>query len=137
MISIEKKEKISYIVIKTIYKSYENIQEDYCDKTYNPFHRAFLHEAITYLNSNVTDVPFFISLSSWLHGLNTTMGQTFFENVAHILSDGSKREYTSGRSGNLYISKKQQQVITNLITDLSNGELEPNLISEDSLVQVK
>jgi hypothetical protein len=59
------------------------------------------------------------------------MGQTFFEGVAHILSDGSKREYTSKRSGNLLISHYQKQAISDIITDLSNGNEKPNLKLEN------
>ena len=77
---------------------------------------------------------FFISLSSWLHGLDTTLGQTFFENVAHHLCSGEKREYTSKKLGNLQISQNQKFNINNIITDLSNSTVPPNLDNENSLI---
>jgi hypothetical protein len=94
----------------------------------NPFYVAFTKNK---LEGKVTDVPIFISLASWLHGLNTTLGQSFFENVAHILCDGEKREYTSKKLGNLPITKTQQDTITQIINDLSTSSKLPNLEEEN------
>lgn len=71
-------------------------------------------------------MPFFISLSSWLHGPNTTLGQSFFENVAHILCDGEKREYTSKKLGNLLVHSTQKSNINTIITNLSNFITRPD-----------
>ena len=38
-----------------------------------------------------------ITLNSWIHGLNTTLGQSF-ENVANILCDGDKENFQVKRS---------------------------------------
>jgi hypothetical protein len=131
MLDTKKIEKISEIVIKILYRRFDNFPEDANKNRNAPFHKAFLNAFGDKLEGLVTNVPYFISLSSWLHGLNTTMGQTFFEGVAHILSDGSKREYTSKRSGNLLISHYQKQAISDIITDLSNGNEKPNLKLEN------
>ncbi|MDR2126881.1 MAG: TdeIII family type II restriction endonuclease [Prevotellaceae bacterium] len=128
------KEKISIEVIKTMVTARETTPE--FDKN-NPFQSAFTKNFSDKLTDNVSDVPFFISLASWLHGLNTTMGQTFFENVAHILCCGEKREYTSKKDGNLKITKKQQENITKIITDLSNSSRLPNLEYENDLLLQK
>lgn len=134
MLTNDKIERISNIVIKIIYKRFENFPEDATNNRNAPFHKSFLNAFSDKLHGYVPDVPFFVSLSSWLHGLNTTLGQTYFEGVAHILSDGTKMEYTSGRSGNLFISKTQQETISNIITDLSNCEQRPSLQRENSLL---
>jgi hypothetical protein len=55
--------------------------------------------------------------------------QEYYENAAHILSDGYKREYT-----NLLLSKIQQLTITNIIKDLNNNEKKPNLSRENELL---
>ena len=98
MIEDSKKERIAFEVIKTLFSRFENFPEDASNNRNAPFHEAFLRAFSNKLNNRVSDIPFFISLSSWLHGLNTTLGQSFFESVAHILSDGYKREFTTKRN---------------------------------------
>jgi hypothetical protein len=133
-LSIYEKERISIEVIKTLVTRFESFPEDASNNRNAPFHDAFLKAFSDKLDEKVTDTPFFISLSSWLHGLNTTLGQTFFENVAHILSNGEKREYTSKKLGNRPISQTQRNHISQIIADLSNSTLTPNLQSENQLL---
>jgi hypothetical protein len=124
-------EKISIEVIKTLKTRFENFPEDASNNRNAPFHEAFLKAFSDKLEGKVSDVPTFISLASWQHGLNTTLGQVFFENVAHILCNGEKREYTSKKSGNLPITKTQQETITQIINDLSTSTKLPNLQEEN------
>ena len=126
----EIKEKISIEVIKTLVAALDFIPDEN-EIVRSPFHEAFLKAFSDKLKDNVSDVPFFISLSSWLHGLNTTLGQVFFENVAHILCNGEKREYTSKKIGNLQITKTQQNTITQIINDLSTSTKLPDLKKEN------
>ncbi|MDR3047154.1 MAG: TdeIII family type II restriction endonuclease [Bacteroidales bacterium] len=119
----EIKEKISIEVIRVMIAASEFVPANDCNNYNNPFLHAFADK----LENNVSDVPYFISLASWLHGLNTTFGQAFFENVAHILCNGEKREYTSKKLGNLPITKEQQETITQIINDLSTSSKKPNL----------
>ncbi|MDR0971047.1 MAG: TdeIII family type II restriction endonuclease [Bacteroidales bacterium] len=128
------KEKISIEVIKTLLTRFESFPEDASNNRNAPFHEAFLKAFSDKLEGKVSDTPFFISLSSWLQGLNTTLGQTFFENVAHILCNGEKREYTSKKRGNLQITKTQKQNINNIITNLSNTIEKPDLDKENTLI---
>lgn len=133
-LSIYQKERISIEVIKTLVTRFESFPEDASNNRNAPFHEAFLKAFSDKLDGKVTDTPFFISLSSWLHGLNTTLGQTFFENIAHILSNGEKREYTSKKLGNRPISQTQRNHISQIIADLSNSTSIPNLQSENQLL---
>lgn len=133
-LSIYQKERISVEVIKTLVTRFESFPEDASNNRNAPFHEAFLIAFSDKLDGKVTDTPFFISLSSWLHGLNTTLGQTFFENVAHILSNGEKREYTSKKFGNLPIFQTQRNNISKIIADLSNSTLTPDLKYENQLL---
>lgn len=130
----KQKEKISIEVIKTLVTRFESFPEDASNNRNAPFHEAFLKAFSDKLNDKVSDTPFFISLSSWLQGLNTTLGQTFFENVAHHLSNGEKREYTSKRLGNLPIRQSQRNYIAKIIADLSNSTSEPNLNDENGFL---
>ena len=130
----KQKEKISIEVIKTLVTRFESFPEDASNNRNAPFHESFLNAFSDKLNGKVSDTPFFISLSSWLQGLNTTLGQTFFENVAHHLSNGEKREYTSKRLGNLPIKQSQRNHIAQIIADLSNTTSTPNLNNENVLL---
>jgi hypothetical protein len=131
------KEKISIEVIKTLVTRFENFPEDASKNRNAPFHESFLKAFSDKLNGKVSDTPFFISLSSWLQGLNTTLGQTFFENVAHHLSNGEKREYTSKKLGNIKIHSAQRKYISTLIAELSAGRYLPNNIAEDKEIYKK
>ena len=130
----EQKEKVSIEVIKTLVTRFQSFPEDASNNRNAPFHEAFLNAFSDKLSGRVSDVPFFISLSSWLQGLNTTLGQTFFENIAHHLSNGEKREYTSRRLGNLQITNTQKERINTIITNLSNSTTAPNLDEENRLL---
>ena len=126
------KEKISIEVIKTLKTRFDNFLEDASNNRNAPFHEAFLNAFSDKLEDKVADIPFFISLASWQHGLNTTLGQVFFENVAHILCSGEKREYTSKKLGNLQITRTQKESVTSIITNLSTSNDNPNLDFENS-----
>lgn len=127
-------EFISIIVIKILHNQFEKFPSDATGNRNAPFHTAFLAAFANKFGNQVPDIPSFISMSSWLQGLNTTLGQTFFESVAHILSDSEKKEFTSGRTGTLTITDEQQNNITKIITNLSNAITTPNLSTEDSMI---
>lgn len=128
------KQNISFQVIKTLYSRFENFPEDASNNRNAPFHEAFLNAFSDKLNGKVQDIPFFISLSSWLHGLSTTLGQSFFENIAHILSFGEKKSFTKGAGYYLTVTNKQKEVISNIIIDLKNSNKTPSLVNENKLL---
>ena len=128
------KEKIAFEVIKTLISRFESFPNDSTTNRNAPFHKAFLNAFKDKLEEKVSNIPFMISLSSWMHGLNTTLGQQFFENVAHIVSNGTKREWTNKKNGNLFITQKQKETINDIITKLSTDEKEPNLDKENKLI---
>ena len=132
-LSNRQKEKIAIEVIKTLVTRFESFPEDASNNRNAPFHESFLKAFSDKLYGKVSDTPFFISLSSWLQGLNTTLGQTFFENVAHHLSNGEKREYTSKRLGNLPITQSQRNHIAQIVADLSNTTSITDLNNENAL----
>lgn len=129
-----KKEKIASEVIKTLITRFETFPIDSSNNRNAPFHEAFLNAFSDKLHGKVSDISFFISLSSWLHGLNTTLGQSFFESVSHILSGGEKKEFTAKKGTLLKVSQEQKNAIANIITDLKNGVFIPNLNRENELI---
>lgn len=134
IISNEKIEKISLVIIKVLFSRFENFPKDALSNRNAPFHEAFLDAFSDKFKGKVIDIPFFISMSSWLHGLNTTIGQTFFEKTAHILSDGEKREFTSKKLGNLNLSSIQKSNVNEIITNLSIGRNEPDMLIENGIL---
>ena len=134
MLNNKTKEKIATEVIKTLVSRFDSFPEDASQNRNAPFHKAFLNAFTDKFEDKVSDIPFFISLSSWLQGLNTTLGQTFFENISHHISHGEKREYTSGRLGNLKITQSQRNHISKIIADLSTSTESPDLDTENQLL---
>lgn len=126
----EIKEHVASTVINILVKRFDTFPQDASNNRNAPFHEAFLEAFGNKLGKIGHDIPCFISLSSWLHGLNTTLGQNFFEKIAHILSGGEKREYTSKKKGNLSIPISQKNKIDEIVTQLSNGKRNPNLANE-------
>lgn len=135
-LSSEKVQRISEEVISILYSRFLQFPSNSLGNRNAPFHEAFLNAfSDQFAQHNIADMPIFISLCNWYHGLSTTIGQKFFENVAYILSDGEKREYTSGRGklGVLQISSQQHNNISTIITNLTNTG-NPNLTSENNLI---
>jgi hypothetical protein len=132
MLSPEKQEQIALIVIKILRSRFESFPIDAASNRNAPFHEAFLQAFADELAPVFADnLPYFITLGSWLHGLTTTLGQTFFEGVAHILSDGRKEKF-SGAS--LRITRKQAETISQITTALKNRNQLPNLDRENALL---
>jgi len=124
-----KTQQIALEVIKVLKTRFDNFPKSANENRNAPFHEAFLNAFKDKIEKYVDNVPYLISLSNWLHGLNTTLGQSFFENVAHILSDGEKRTFK-----NYKITNKQSNAVLEIITDLKNGTRKPNLEEENSLI---
>ena len=130
MIEAKKKERIAQTVIKVLVSRFSSFPEDSNNNRNAPFHVAFLNAFSDKLNGRVQDVPDYISLSSWLHGLNTSLGESFFESVAHILCDGEKKEF----KGKL-IYTKQVNAISEIMIELKNSTQTPSLERENQIIQ--
>lgn len=96
-----------------------------------PFHKAFLEYFKERLKPLNIEIPYLLAISSWLHGLNTSLG-TGFESISHILSNGYKRKFT--KSYKLKVKETQASQIDNIIRDLKSGTHKPNLNRENSLI---
>ena len=129
MIDKLKTQLIALEVIRVLKTRFDNFPEGSQENRNAPFHEAFLNAFKDKIERYVDNTPFFISLASWLHGLNTTLGQSFFENVAHILSDGEKKTFKDCK-----YYENQEAVIIEIITDLQNGSRKPNLYEENKAI---
>lgn len=135
MITESQKELIAIETIKVLYCQVKEIVE-----AVNPI-QAKKHSN-TFFESLVANIFGEISLSSWMHGLNTSLGQSFFENVAHILCNGTKKEFTANKKSLLRLSQSQKLKIGQIITDLSNGNFYPDSLADneeisDALAQLE
>lgn len=126
-----KKQEIAKVIIKLLKSRFDTFPEDAAVPRNAPFHKAFLQAFSIKFDTAGTNVDAMISMSSWMHGLNTTLGQVFFESVAHILCDGDKR----GFNGNEFkIYSAQERIIAEIMTDLKNGDRHPSVRQEDSMI---
>ena len=125
------KQEISKIIIKVLKSRFDSFPEDYNQPRNAPFHKAFLQAFSEKIDESGTNMEAVISMSSWIHGLNTTLGQTFFEGVAHVLCDGAKALF-KGTECRIYA--EQDRIISEIMTDLKNGNRMPNLSEEDELL---
>lgn len=129
-ISIYKKEQIAHSVIKVLHSRFNSFPfEDGLNRN-APFHVAFMQAFKDNLERRVKNIPDFISLASWMHGLSTSLGESFFENVAHILCDGEKRSFTSKK-----IFSKQVSSISDIMIDLKNSAEVPSVEREDAIIR--
>ena len=126
-----KKQEIAKVIIKLLKSRFDTFPEDATAPRNAPFHKAFLQAFSEKFDAAGTNVDAMISMSSWMHGLNTTLGQVFFESVAHILCDGDKHGF-SGTNFRIYT--EQERVIAELMTDLKNGTRRPNVEQEDAAI---
>lgn len=129
MITERKKELIAQTIIKILVSRFSSFPEDGNNNRNAPFHVAFLNAFSDKLNERVRDIPDYISLSSWLQGLNTSLGQSFFESVAHILCDGEKKDFKGKK-----IYSNQVNAISEIMIDLKNSTQKPSLKREDKII---
>lgn len=125
------KQEIAKVVIKVLKCRSDSFPEDVTQPRNAPFHQAFLQAFSEKFDEAGTNVDAIIGMSSWMHGLNTTLGQTFFESVAHILSKGCKRSF-NGTEYQIY--SEQERIISEIMTSLKNGERSPNVAWEDDML---
>ncbi|MCB5253915.1 MAG: TdeIII family type II restriction endonuclease [Candidatus Cloacimonadaceae bacterium] len=133
----EVEQRISETVIDILYEKLNSLPEGFMENRNAPFHESFLQAFSEKLENIKTNSLVSTSLSSWPPGLNTCIDQTFFERVAHAISCGEKREFTTSRDGLLHITQAQNQAIYDIITDLSNLNLKPDLKRELELIPEK
>jgi len=100
-----------------------------------PFHELIVsafQEQFKHIN---VPIPYLVALSSWMHGLSTSLGSGF-ESLAHILSGGYKREFT--REFTMRIKQSQAQNIDTIIRELKTGRKkggkDPDLDRENRLI---
>ncbi|MBI1813305.1 TdeIII family type II restriction endonuclease [Candidatus Peregrinibacteria bacterium] len=98
-------------------------------KRNEPFHRVLYHAFEAQLQTRSQDVTSILQVSSWVQGVNTSMG-SFFERVACILSGGKKMAFTTKKKTSLKISDTQTTKIKQIWNKPKSGNTSPNEESE-------
>lgn len=131
LLTQDKQNRIGEVVKDILLRRIDNFPKFGAEVRNAPFHKAFLEcfkERFDPLN---IELPYLLAISSWLHGLNTSLG-TGFENISHILSGGYKRKFTG--SYKLKVKKGQASQVENIIRDLKSGIHQPDLYKENLLI---
>lgn len=95
-----------------------------------PFHELILNAFEKQLKDITVPIPYLVAISSWMHGLSTSLG-TGFENLAHILSGGYKKNFT--KSFVLQTTKTQASNIEMIIRELK-ANIKPEVKRENELI---
>lgn len=127
-----KRQLIALETIKILKSRSDSFPDDTTIARNAPFHKAFLRAFESKFEELHTNSDVLLNVSSWIHGLNTTLGQSFFEGVAHILCDGDKKSFP-GTDYKLYA--EQERAISEHMTDLKNGTIAPNTEQEDDMLR--
>ena len=124
MITQIQKEQIATIIIEVLYCQLEEIFEITNSNQIKKYSNTFF-------TSIFDDRLAEISLNSWMHGLNTSLGQSFFEKTAYILSNSEKKTFKENK-----ISKLQISEVSSIITELQNraNNITPNLQAENDRI---
>jgi len=126
----DQKNRISEVAKSILLSRVESFPDETTKVRNAPFHEAFLEcfkDKIKPLN---LELPYLVAIASWLHGLNTSLG-TGFESLAHILSNGYKREFT--QEFTLRVKRSQSTKIEKIIRELK-AKGNPNLDKEDKII---
>lgn len=119
-------------VIRTLLNRFANFPSDAEGNRNAPFHEAFLEAFSDRISEKVYDKTYLITISSWLHGLNTTLGQSFFENVAQIISGGRKATFKGNQ-----MTQTQARNINEIMTDLKNNSDAPDIEDEKEKIKIE
>ena len=91
-IEVGVKEKIAIEIIKTLFKRFDSFFNDPFIDNSKSFHIRFLEAFSDSLELISPDTSYLHDLKYWFDHLTPTLGKPFIENIAHILSNGDKRE---------------------------------------------
>lgn len=129
-LSLDKKNRITEVVKKILTSRHESFPDATLQIRNAPFHSAVLKAFSDRLQPYNVSAPQLIALSSWFHGLSTSLG-TGYEHIGHILSGGYKRSFTSGFTPK--VTELQQREINLIIADLKRSG-QPDLSRENERI---
>jgi hypothetical protein len=126
----EKQERIAEIIKNILSSRIENFPELSHRNRNAPFHDLILNAFGNKLKSIKVPTPYLVAVSSWMHGLSTSLGSGF-ESLAHILSSGYKRSFT--KAFTLKVKESQANSVEKIVRGLKAGTA-PDIKREESLI---
>ncbi len=122
------KEEIALTVIKVLFSSFSYFPENKEENKFSPFYKSFLNAAE---ERSIQNTPYSLQLAD----LSASLGAPFFERVAHILSGGEKKAFTKKKKTLLEITRKQQEVISDIMSKLKKGDIPPSSSNEQHILK--
>ncbi len=139
MIDTLKQERIALEVIQVLKTHLDKLQGVLPEESTSPFHQSF-QTAFENLLAKQSLLSGFINLSREIpiefENEDEENEQDFFGNVARILSDGQRKEFSEQRKPRpiLKLSPSQKRAVSTIVTELSNGARKPNVDDENELI---
>jgi len=131
-LSTDKKDRIAEEIKKILTSRVQTFPTGLDYKNRNaPFHDLILTAFDKQLKPMKVPTPYLVAISSWMHGLNTSLGNGF-ESIAHILSEGYKRKFSG--TFILKVMESQSRNIETIIRELKRGVVNPNIKRENDLI---
>lgn len=129
-LSQDKKDRIAEIIKDILASRVETFPNLDHQNRNAPFHELILNAFEEQLKGITVPIPYLVAISSWMHGLSTSLGSGF-ENLAHILSGGYKKNFT--KSFVLKTTKTQASNIEMIIRNLK-ANIKTDIQKEDELI---
>lgn len=127
----DKKDKISEVVKDILISRIDSFPDLNHQNRNAPFHDLILMAFEKQFRNINIPTPYLVAISSWMHGLSTSLGNGF-ESLAHILSNGYKKKFSS--SFTLKVKISQANDIDRIIRELKAGTEKPNQQRENKLI---
>lgn len=125
-----KRDQIEEVIKKILASRIESFPELNHQNRNAPFHDLVLQAFGDQLRNLSVPTPYLVAISSWMHGLSTSLGSGF-ESLAQILSGGYKRNFT--KKFTLKVKPSQATAIEQIIRELKSG-IRPNIQRENDLI---
>lgn len=129
-LSREKQDRISEVIKDILLLRISNFPQLNHQNRNAPFHDLILAAFEKQLKPIKVPTPYLVAISSWMHGLNTSLGGGF-ESLAHILSGGYKRRFT--KSFTLKVKASQADKIGRIVIELKSG-VKPDIERENGII---
>lgn len=129
-----KRDQIAEVIKNILASRIETFPELNHQNRNAPFHDLILQAFDKQLHNLSVPTPYLVAISSWMHGLSTSLGSGF-ESLAHILSGGYKKTFT--KNFTLKVKLSQATTIERIIRELKSGVksgVKPDIQRENDLI---
>lgn len=131
MLDPTQKELIALEVIRVLYCSSDrSVNKPPTIYKHAPFHASFMSAVSPNKSGSWLNTPQFTNVNPYK--LAMILEWSFFEKIAHILSNGDRRRFVASEGTGLKITLSQKKIIDEIIRDLEWGSIQPSREEEDT-----